>query len=140
MKPAAYSSRNTEELEAIFTFEKLLDLKFAKPDIKRLDTRPNTDGTIELVNEEQQPIGKIEVQVRKIPDGQTSYQCPVGLVAYSESISLPFVLICVDVGNNKAYFCHLHRWMPELRTDQQSFVIKFAPNIHSISNETQYLR
>jgi len=141
MKAAPYPSRNTEELEAISTLEKLLNQKYAKPDIKRLDTRPNTDGTIELVDEEQRPIGKIEVQVRKIPDGQTSYQCPLGLVAYSENISLPFVLICVDVENNQAYFCHLHRGMvPPLKPDQQTFAVRFDPKIHSISNETQYLR
>jgi hypothetical protein len=141
MNPAAYPSRNTEEIDAICEFEHLLNRKFAKSDLKRLDTRPNTDGTIELVDEEQRPIGKIEVQVRKIPDGQTSYQCPVELIAYSERIALPFILICVDVGNKKAYFCHLHRsMMPELKPDQQSFVIKFDPKVNSVTNETQYLR
>ena len=139
VNPAAYPSRNTEELEALRAFENLLDLKFTKPDLKRLDTRPNTDGTIELVDEEQRPLGKIEVQVRKIPDGETSYQCPIELIAYSERISLPFILVCVDVGNKRAYFRHLHRLMtPVLKPGQQSFVIKFIPKVHSVSGETQY--
>jgi hypothetical protein len=139
MNPAAYPSRNTEEQEALRAFENLLDLKFTKPDLKRLDTRPNTDGTIEIVDEEQRPLGKIEVQVKKIPDGDTSYQCPIELIAYSERISLPFILVCVDVGNKKAYFRHLHlSMMPELKPNQQSFVVKFDPKVHSISSETQY--
>lgn len=139
MNPAAYPSRNTEELEALRVFENLLDLKFTKPDLKRLDTRPNTDGTIEIVDESQRPLGKIEVQVKKIPDGATSYQCPVELIAYSERISLPFILVCVDVGNKKAYFRHLHRaMMPDAKHGQRSFVVKFDPHVHSISGETQY--
>jgi hypothetical protein len=139
MNPAAYPSKNTEELEALQTFERLLVVRFEKSDLKKLDTRPNTDGTIEIVDEEQLPLGKIEVQVRKIPDGETSYQCPIKLIAYSERISLPFILVCVDVGNNKAYFRHLHRsMMPELKPNQQSFVVKFDPKVHSISSETQY--
>jgi len=48
----------------------------------------NTDGTIELVDDEQLPIGKIEVQVKKIPGGQTPYQCPVELLVF-ECLSLP---------------------------------------------------
>ena len=140
MNPAAYPSKNTEELEALQTFENLLVVRFEKSDLKKLDTRPNTDGTIEIVDEEQLPLGKIEVQVRKIPDGgETSYQCPIKLIAYSERISLPFILVCVDVGNKKAYFRHLHRsMMPELKPNQQSFVVKFDPKVHSISSETQY--
>ena len=139
MNPAAYPNRNTEEQEALRAFENLLDLKFTKPDLKRLDNRPNTDGTIEIVDDEQRPLGKIEVQVKKIPDGETSYQCPIELIAYSERISLPFVLVCVDVGNKKAYFRHLYRsMMPELKPNQQSFVVKFDPKVHSISSETQY--
>jgi hypothetical protein len=140
MKPAPYPSKNTEELEALRTFENLLDLNFVKPDLKKLDTRPNTDGTIELVNAEQRPIGKLEVQVRKIPDGATSYSCPVQLVAYSQTISLPFLLICADVGNRKAYFRQLSPSMPEFKPDQQTFTIKFDPNVQAVSNGTAYLR
>ena len=138
MNPAPYPLTNTPELEAIVTLLGLLDLKYEKPDAKWLDKKPNTDGQIEIVDEKQKPLGKIEVQIRKFPDGDTTYQCPIELVAYSERISLPFILICVDVGNKIAYFRHLHRMMPELKLDQQSFVIKFDQKVHSISPETQY--
>jgi hypothetical protein len=137
MNPAPYPNKNTEELEAISTLESLLDLNLVKPDIRCLDTTPNTDGTIELVDEGQRPLGRIQVQVKKIPSGQVSYQCPIELVAYSERITLPFMLICVDVANKRAYFYHLHRsMMPQLPAAQKSFVIKFDPKIHSISCET----
>ena len=140
MKPAPYPNNVREEIEAINTFERLIDLKFVIPHINRLDKIPNTDGHLEIIDEEKLPIGKLEVQVKKIPDGETSYQCPVELIAYSQIISLPFLLVCVDVGSNKAYFRHLHHsMMPELKSDQKSFAIKFDPKIHTVSSETQYL-
>ena len=107
MKPAPYPPNSTEELEAITTFEGLLDKRFVMPHLNKFDKVPNTDGHIEIVDEERRPLGKLEVQVRKIPDGETSYSCPVQLVAYSQTISLPFLLVCVDVGSRKAYFRHL---------------------------------
>lgn len=141
MNPASYPPNNTEELQAVITFLGLLNVKYAKPDPNWLDKMPNTDGLIEIVDEEQCPLGKIEVQIKKIPDGATSFQCPLELLAYSERISLPFILVCVDVANKKAYFRHLHRAiLPELRQDQQSFVIKFDSHVHAVSDETQYLR
>jgi hypothetical protein len=98
MKPAPYPSNVREEIEAINTFERLLDLKFVVPHLNRLDKIPNTDGHLEIIDEVKHPCGKLEVQVRKIPDGETSYQCPVELIAYSQTISLPFLLVCVDGG------------------------------------------
>jgi hypothetical protein len=140
MNPAPYPGNSAEEMQAVAVLLSLLDLRYAKPDIRVLDKRPNSDGQIEIVDEEQRSLGKIEVQVKKIPDGHISYQCPVELVAYSEKISLPFFLICVDVGNKKAYFRHLNpQMMPGLREGQQSFSIKFEPNVHGIKVETQYL-
>ena len=141
MNPASYPANNTEELQAVIAFLGLLDVKHIKPSPNWLDKIPNTDGQVEIVDEKQQSLGKLEIQIKKIPDGETSFQCPVELIAYSERISLPFLLVCVDVGGKKAYFRHLHRpMMPELKPDQQSFVIKFDPKVHSVSVETQYLR
>jgi hypothetical protein len=140
MKPAPYPPNSTEELEAITTFEGLLDKRFVMPHLNKFDKVPNTDGHIEIVDEERRPLGKLEVQVRKIPDGETSYSCPVQLVAYSQTISLPFLLVCVDVGSRKAYFRHLDRSMPELKPDQQTFTVRFDPKVQAVSRETGYLR
>lgn len=141
MNPAPYPANNTEELQAVVTFLGLLDLKYVKPEANWLDKIPNTDGQIEIVDENQRPLGKLEVQIKKIPDGEMSFQCPLELIAYSQKISIPFLLVCVDVGNKKAYFRHLQNSIvPELKPDQQSFSIKFDPKVHLVSGETQYLR
>jgi hypothetical protein len=82
MKPAPYPPNTTEKLEAITTLEGLLDKRFVIPHLSKLDKVPNTDGHLEIVDQDRRPLGKLEVQVRKIPDGATSYSCPVELVAY----------------------------------------------------------
>jgi hypothetical protein len=141
MNPAPYPANNTEELQAVVTFLGLLDLKYVKPEANWLDKIPNTDGQIEIVDENQQPLGKLEIQIKKIPDGEMSFQCPLELIAYSQRISLPFLLVCVDVGNKKAYFRHLQNSIvPELKPNQQSFSIKFDTKVHLVSIETHYLR
>ena len=138
---AAYPANNTEELQAVVTFLGLLDLAHIKPDPKWLDKIPNTDGQVELVDDAQKPLGKLEIQIKKIPDGDTSFQCPVALIDYSDRSLLPLLLVCVDVGNKVAYFRHLHRgMMPDLPPAQASFVIHFGPTVHAISPKNQYLR
>lgn len=138
---APYPANNTEEIQAVVTFLKLLDLKHVKPHLNWLDRVPNTDGQVELVGDDQKPLGKIEVQVKKLPRDAISFQCPVALIHYSEQSLLPLLLVCVDVDNNKAYFRHLQRaLMPDLRPGQDTFVVHFDPKIHSISFETQYVR
>jgi hypothetical protein len=139
MKPSPYPPNTTEELDAIAVFEGLLDKRFVIPHLNKLDKVPNTDGHVEIVDEERRPIGKLEVQVRKIPDDSTSYSCPIELVAYSATISLPFLLVCVDVGNRRAYFRHLDPFMPELKQSQGTFTLKFDSKVQVISNEAQYL-
>jgi hypothetical protein len=141
VNPAPYSKTNTAELEAIKIFTGLLPSAFIKHDVKFNDKTPNTDGQLEIVDEKQYPVGKIEVQIKAIPSGATSFQCPIESIAYSEKISIPFILVCVDITNRKAYFRHLNRQiLPQLPPDQKTFVLKFDPKIHAISDETQYIR
>jgi hypothetical protein len=138
---ASYPANNTEELQAVITFLSLLDVARVKPQPNWLDKIPNTDGSVELVGEDQRSLGRLEIQVKKLPDGATSFQCPVALIDYSERSLLPLLLVCADVANKRAYFRHLHRaMMPELPPGQASFVIHFDPKVHSISTETQYVR
>jgi len=46
-----------------------------KPDLKGRDKHPNTDGTLELVDDLGIPIGKLDIQVRKIPPSEKHYDC-----------------------------------------------------------------
>jgi hypothetical protein len=46
----------------------------------------------------------------------------------------------VDVEGKKAFFRHLHRFMPEVKPDQQTFTVRFDPKVHAVSTETKYFR
>ena len=124
--PKPYSPTDTAEIEAIKTFKDCLNLKYVKPDIKERDKTPNVDGYLEIVNEKQVPLGKLEVQIRKIPKGSTSYSCNIELFAYSEKTSLPVLLICVDVDNKKAYWKHIQRSMAVGKEAQKTVTVVFS--------------
>jgi hypothetical protein len=124
-KPNSYSKTDKAEIEAILLFENLINDNFVKTDIKQRDKYPNTDGTIELVDTEETPIGKFDVQIHKIPQNDVKYCCPASLVAYSKVSTLPILLICCDVENKRAYWKRIHLLMPEYIEDQKTFTIKF---------------
>jgi uncharacterized protein DUF4365 len=104
---AGYVSTDAAEVEAINLFRMALDPSRVKADLKERDKYPNIDGYLELVDEDAKPVGKLEVQVRKIPDGATRYQCRTSLFAYTTSTALPLLLICVDTTNKVVYWKHL---------------------------------
>jgi hypothetical protein len=69
LRPAGYSSTDAAEVEAINVLRAALDPTRIKADLKERDKHPNTDGYLELVDDHGIPVGKLEVQVRKIPAG-----------------------------------------------------------------------
>ena len=137
-KPAPYSKTDIAENEAIDVFKSLIDKRFVKEEIKSRDKIPNTDGWIELVDDEQRPIGKLEVQIRKINDGAKKYSCSEELVGYSSVITSPFLLICVDTQSRKAYWKQITVSMPEYKNDQKSFTVYFSENADSIDQTGIY--
>jgi len=91
------------------TLRFLVDHKKVKLDIKERDKFPNIDGYIELLDESRIPIAKLEVQIRKLPDGGKKIQCPLSLLSYAERACLPVLFVGVDVKQTKAYWVHLKK-------------------------------
>lgn len=141
-RPARYSTTDTAEQLAIAVFKCLINPEFIKEDVRSRDKYPNTDGIVEIVDRDQTPIGKLEVQIRKIPSDQRSYSCPTSLAAYSTRTTLPIILICVDVDAKKAYWRHITTSMPEYRgkESQGSFIIHFSEDSYSIDERQTYIR
>lgn len=139
MEPARYPANNSEELEAVHTLNSLFDAKLVKPDIKTQDKVPNIDGTLEIVDPDQRPIGHFVVQVKKISDGAMRYDCPTSLVEYSKRNSSPFLLICVDTKNKRAFWSHISAWMPEYKPNQKYFSINFRKVIDEIGPDFPYI-
>lgn len=138
-KPAPYSNTDSAEETAVVILRNLLDPNRVKADIRTRDKYPNIDGTIELVDQENRPFGKFDIQVRKIGDGQKAYSCPTSLVGYSEVSTLPVILACVDVSLRKVYWRHITPTMPEYKKDQESFTIRFNETSDSITSDGIYI-
>lgn len=110
--PAPYPTTNTSELNAVLTFLTILDRSRVKPDAKFLDKIPNTDGTIELVNASQIPIGKLDIQIKNLDkknEKKPKYQCEKSFLAFCEQSILPVLLIVVDTKNSIAYWHHIDK-------------------------------
>lgn len=130
-QPAQYPANDSEEARSIKVLQNLLDEEWVKDDFEKRDKKPNTDGTLELVNLKEQPTGKLDVQIKTLPKGAKSFQCSSKLFAYSKITTAPLLLICVDADNNRAHWKHIHADLREAqgKAKQKSFVIKFDGSI-----------
>jgi len=139
MAPKPYPQTDSDEVKAITVFEDTVDLKFVKSHIQKRSTTPNNDGFLELVDEFGKPIGKLDVQMKKIPDGQTSYSCESELVSYSETIPA-LILICVDISNRNVFWKQIYKSMPEFKPDQKTFTVHFSHNSDLVDSTDIYLQ
>jgi uncharacterized protein Usg len=143
--PAPYPNRDEQETLAIDTFRNLVDHRQVKLEIRDRDKFPNTDGYIEIVDDERRPIGKLEAQVRKLPDNygtSPKLPCPLSLIEYAKVTTIPVLFIGVDVVQRKAY------WLPvsedlvrgkEIRDEQQTITVSFHPGRTVEEKETRYV-
>lgn len=130
IKPARYSPTDTQETESIDTFKSLIDHSKVKPDIKERNTIPNIDGYVELVDDGGSPCGKLEVQIKKLPNNSTKLQIPTSLYAYSEKATCnPVILIGVDIKQKQAFWFHINSKTlnaPIEKINQASITINFS--------------
>jgi hypothetical protein len=124
--PAAYPDTDTAEVAAVLLVDQLIGGKKAKCHISKRDKIPNFDGFIELVNDANRPIGKVDVQVKKLPDDALSAPIGVELVHYSKTTTQPFIYLAADLKNKRVFWKHIREEMPEFRPNQSSFTIKFS--------------
>lgn len=140
VKPAPFPQTDAAEQDAVTVFRNLIDTRYVKAEIKTRDKYPNVDGTVELVDRDQVPFGKLDVQIRKIPHGSTKYSCPQELVGYSEVSTLPVILVVADPVDEKAYWKLISPTMPEYKEGQRSFTIYFDPASDSVDRGGLYIQ
>lgn len=140
IEPRAYSNTDTDEQSAIDTFITLINNNNIKVDIRSRDKYPNSDGTLEIVNNNQVPIGKLEVQIKKIPEGKNKFSCPLSAIGFSETTTLPFILICVDPVLKKAYWKKLSRNIEGFKPGQDTFTIHFDEMTDLIDSSELYIQ
>lgn len=130
---APFSTFDVEETDSVTILNYLLNTKRVKSQINIRDTYPNADGFLEIVNKEQKPIGRLTVQVKKLPDDhldEPKKTFSVKTLNYAKKISEPFILIVVDIDNEVAYWKHLSAsWVQRQNLDGQvQKTIHFSKN------------
>lgn len=129
-EPMRYPNNDDLERRAIDVLNYLLDPKFVKADIKKADKVPNHDGEIEIVDDRSNPVGKFNVQVKKMPEDFTDRygDCPTALIEYSQRIEQPLIFIGVDNSAKKAYWMQITQAMAyALKPAQKTFTLVFDP-------------
>ncbi|EQA64608.1 DUF4365 domain-containing protein [Leptospira alexanderi] len=107
MQPKPYSNTDTAETESITIFRSKLDHRYIKIDLKERDKYPNIDGYLEIVNEKQIPIGKLELQVKTIQNDPYYYIDSSSLGYVKHVATLPVLLILVNRQESKVYWLQL---------------------------------
>ena len=107
IRPTPYSPTDGVENLAVSTFSTLIDNEKVKLDIKTRDKIPNIDGYLELVDEKYHPIGKFEIQVKKLPKNNINIKIKILFLSYCKESILPVILVGVDIDNKKAYWLYI---------------------------------
>jgi len=136
--PAEYPKTGYPESESILCVQNLINRSRIKAHISENDKTPNHDGFFELLDENRKPIGKVTIQVKTLAAGEVKFSCPSELPAYSRTLSEPFLLLCADATNHRAFWKHIEWAMPEFKQAQKTFTIHFA-DADSIDAEGNYL-
>ena len=141
-KPAPYSPTATREIEAIDTFSSLLDHDHVISDIRKLDKIPDIDGHVDIIDADLRPIGKLEVQVKKLPDDYGSdpkLQTPLSLFGYATTATNnPVLLVGVDIDQKKAYWFHVPTDTSQ-RRGQETITVKFPLTQLIDGKDTKYI-
>ncbi|MEE1964315.1 DUF4365 domain-containing protein [Allomuricauda taeanensis] len=144
-KPAKFPNNNTEEYKSVIKLLDILDKNQIKPDPKLIDKFPNTDGECSITDKEQFPIGKVEIQIKTLPDSEVEspkYQCDIPFLSHCETSLLPVILIPVNTKNELAYWLHLDREILEdlgKRIKGESIVVHIPKENKITREDTKYV-
>jgi len=137
-KPAPYPSTDFQEEEAIHIFKSKIDRKQIKTYINSRDKVPNVDGYIEIIDKNNTPICKLEVQIKTIKKNSKRYYCPIETMNYNSVTASPILLILVDITQKHVYWKHLIQSKAQLSTKEKSYIFDLY-EIDEINNQNDYL-
>ena len=137
-KAAPYPDTDFQENESILLFESRIDRRHIKTQINSREKIPNVDGYIEIVDENNVPMYKFEIQVRTIKKGQKSYYCPLTTVNYTSVTTLPILLILVDISLENVYWKHMVRTNARQAPKKASFIFDLS-ELDKIDSQNDYI-
>lgn len=141
--------KNDEREQMSVDFIKgLLRGNYTNPQISVGEKGANTDGYIELLDQERQIVGKLTVQVKTVPpslQGKHKYACPTSLFAYAENFPNEVVmLLAVDHSEEAVLWKYISRPLIEgnrNKENQETITLHFEDNeIMTASNVGEVLK
>lgn len=111
-RAASHGKSNWRDKQSISLVERILTThERVMPQLQSIDKWPNIDGYLELQDDDGDLIGRIEVQVKTLPqnhDYKLSINTP--FLYYCRDVSqIPVLLLCVDLLEEKVYWIHVNR-------------------------------
>lgn len=139
---APCSPTQKSESFAITTLRYLLDKDRKKLDrvvyeFSEQDKKPNTDGKIQILNENQAPTCTLEVQIKKIRDNHEErprVYCSKTIFGYANRPTLnPVLLIGVDIDHEMAYWIRIdislaEQYLKQLKKNKKEILIELPIN------------
>lgn len=143
VEPAPYPPSDEPEHDAIHVFHYIKDSR-VKSHIGSRDKTPNHDDWVEIVDESGVPIGKIWVQVKKLPEENLDppkKQIATKYLSYYDRGSDPFFIIVVDTVNEVAYWHHVTKqWFVQNDlANQKNKTITFSKECKVEKDKNDYL-
>ena len=111
-RPASYPKTSAVEQESKNIFQSLLDTKFVRGELRVMDKYPNTDGILDITDEDGVPIGKVDIQLKTLSPKNYSkprFQCDKRFFAYCANSPLPVILVVINIKEKTAYWRHIDR-------------------------------
>ncbi len=106
LKKSAHSENNFTDKQSISLIENILTShKRVMPKLDSIDKWPNIDGHIEIQNDKNNIIGRLNVQAKTLPQGHNlKFPCPIQFFSSCEID--PCLLFGVDNKNEKVYWLY----------------------------------
>ena len=131
LKPAKYSKQAESEMVSVHIAKGyFLDRHFT-PYLSENDKTPNIDGSIDINDIEGYPLGKVEVQIKTLPDqySKPRFNTTLKMLVYARDSQLPFILLVVDQNNKKVFWKEI---TPELSRERIGTAFDKNPNQETI--------
>jgi hypothetical protein len=108
--PAGYPSTSPSEQDSKNIFQGLINTKYIRGELRVMDKYPNSDGILDITDEEGHPLGKIDFQLKTLQPrnySKPAYQCERRFFVYCQNSTLPVILAVVNQQEKKAYWRHI---------------------------------
>lgn len=144
-RPAGYSKNDSSESKSVKILDALIDEDRVKTHFLKRSTVPNTDGTLQLVDVEQVPIGNFDVQIKTLNEKdkrRSGFNIECAFLYYClETATNPVLLFAVNHKEKFALWEHISKDVAKSlleKADGDSVTIPLAKENRIVDGNSDY--